>query len=111
MPIGFSAGYRRQGFPSALGDLAEALQGGFLRTAYTGREAFQISLEIFDENRDTTVCTYRSREGDSKVTEHEGRYFCPRVITETTESDDPAAQLLNDVTLVADNRPRGELDR
>jgi len=67
-------------------------------------EAFQISLEIFDENRETTVCTYRSRAGTSKVTEHEGRYFCPRVITEATDpadADEPAAHLYDESTLVA----------
>jgi hypothetical protein len=67
-------------------------------------EAFQISLEIFDENRETTICTYRSRAGTAKVTEHVGRYFCPRVITETsesTDSDEPAAHLFDAGTLVA----------
>ena len=64
-------------------------------------EAFQISLEIFDENRETTVCTYHSRAGTSKVTEHEGRYFCPRVITEAADPDEPAAHLYGESTLVA----------
>ena len=71
-------------------------------------QAFQISLEIFDEGRETTVCTYRSRAGTAKVTEHEGRYFCPRVITETSDSadiDDPAAPPFDVDALVAENTP------
>ena len=71
-------------------------------------EAFQISLEIFDENRETTVCTYRSRAGTSMVTEHEGRYFCPRVITETSDSgepEEPSAHLFDESSLVAKNSP------
>ena len=70
-------------------------------------EAYQISLEIFDENSETTTCTYRSRAGTSKITEHDGRYFCPRVITVTSDSADPeepAAHLFDAGTLVAENR-------
>jgi len=44
-------------------------------------ETYQICLEIFDESRETTVCTYRSRAGQFKIIEHGGRYFCPRVLS------------------------------
>ena len=64
-------------------------------------QPYQISLEIFDENRETTVCTYRSREGDLKIMEHDGRFFCPRVITDATDLKDPAAHLFDSGELVA----------
>jgi len=70
-------------------------------------EAFQISLEIFDENSETTICTYRSKAGASKVTEHAGRFFCPRVITETSgapDSREPAAGLFDEGALLSHNR-------
>lgn len=64
--------------------------------------AYQIAIEMFDESRDTTVCTYRSRAGDFKVVERDGPYFCPRVLRAAdTNSDDDAASMLGHNELFA----------
>lgn len=43
-------------------------------------EVYQIHFEMFDEPGRKTFCTYRSRAGEYKSIEYEGRHFCPRVI-------------------------------
>lgn len=41
---------------------------------------YQLLWEVFDDQRQTTVCTYHSRSGDLMVTEIAGRVLCPRVV-------------------------------
>ena len=64
--------------------------------------AYQIAIEMFDESRNTTVCTYRSRAGEFKVVERDGRYFCPRVLRAADDDrDDDSASMFDLSGLVA----------
>jgi hypothetical protein len=42
-------------------------------------DMYQLWLERFDEASGTTVCKYRSGAGEDAMSQHEGRYLCPRV--------------------------------
>ena len=42
-------------------------------------DTYQLWLERFDEASGTTVCKYRSGGGKDAMSQHEGRYLCPRV--------------------------------
>lgn len=46
VPIGFVLGGRRDTFPRAANDLAEAIYGGLFRVAYTGRNDFVVAVDI-----------------------------------------------------------------
>ena len=56
-------------------------------------ETWQLWLEIFDEDRGTTLCKYRTDSGQYEVTEHSGYHLCPRV---ACLSPDQEAQLTPD---------------
>jgi hypothetical protein len=67
-------------------------------------EALQIAIEIFDENTQTTVCTYRSRGGEYWVLKRDGRYFCPRVIDHGADLEEPSADVPDPAVLMAEQR-------
>lgn len=54
-------------------------------------DTYQLWLEVFDESRGTTTCKYRSSLGKDGVTEHSGRYLCPRVACRIPPPEDRQA--------------------
>jgi len=58
VPIGFVLGGRRDTFPRSANDLANAIYGGLLRLAYTGRPDFVVAIDL-------TMDRIPLREGDA----------------------------------------------